>query len=116
MKLTMREIAAQAEVSPATVSRVLNGNGEVSPDKRERVMRVLASENQKKRWVNQRKKHRTKHIGLLLLSGSRLDVRAVGTKIINITEQLSNDYDFKIYPSPVNARLLEMQFLRGELD
>lgn len=116
MKLTMREIAAQADVSPATVSRVLNGNGEVSPDKRERVMQVLAAENQKKRWVNQRKKRRTKHIGLLLLSGSRLDIRAVGTKIINITEQLSNDYDFKIYPSPVNARLIEMQFLRGELD
>lgn len=116
MKLTMKEIAEQANVSPATVSRVLNGNGEVAPDKRERVMQILAAETRKKRWVNRRKRHKTRNVGLILLSGSRHDIRAVGTKIINITEQLPANYDLRIFPDPVNARLLETLFLRGELD
>src|SRR5882724_65770 len=40
-RTTIRDIAAQAEVSVATVSRVLAGNYPVSADLRSRVMRVV---------------------------------------------------------------------------
>ena len=36
MGRTVREIAAAAGVSPATVSRVVNGSGGVAPEKREK--------------------------------------------------------------------------------
>lgn len=40
-RLTVREIARIAEVSVATVSRVSRGTGQVSPEMRERVLRVI---------------------------------------------------------------------------
>jgi LacI family transcriptional regulator len=39
---TIQQIAVAAEVSPATVSRVLNGSSNVSAEKTERVRRAIA--------------------------------------------------------------------------
>jgi len=116
MKITMKEIAIRAGVSPATVSRVVNGNGEVAPEKRERILRIVSDEAGQRHWIGHRRKYRIRHIGLLLLSGSRFDIRTVGVKIIDIAEQLPRDYEFRIYSASVNAHRLESQFLRGELD
>lgn len=116
MKLTMKEIAGRAGVSPATVSRVLNGNADVTLEKRERVLHFIAAESEKDRWIRHRKKHKTRHIALLLLSGSRSDIRNVGSKIINIADQLPDNYEFQVCSSRVNAHRLESQFLHGELD
>lgn len=41
-KLTIRDIAAQAGVSPATVSLVLNGKGEITSETRTRVLEAVA--------------------------------------------------------------------------
>ena len=41
-KLTIRDIAAQAGVSPATVSLVLNGKGEITSETRARVLEAVA--------------------------------------------------------------------------
>lgn len=41
-RLTVRELASQAGVSPMTVSRVLNKRPDVAPDTRERVERIIA--------------------------------------------------------------------------
>ena len=41
-RLTIRDIASLAGVSPATVSRVINGRPEVSEPVREKVLRVVA--------------------------------------------------------------------------
>ena len=116
MKLTMKEIAEQAGVSPATVSRVLNGNADVALEKREKVMQFVAAESEKKRWIRHRKKHKIHRIALLLLSGSRFDIRNVGSKIINIADQLPDNYEFQVCSPRVNAHRLESQFLHGELD
>ena len=116
MKITMKEVALRAGVSPATVSRVVNGNGEVAPDKREKILRIVAAEAGRRHWIGHRRKYRIRHIGLLLLSGSRFDIRTVGAKIINIADHLPRDYEFQICSSPVNAHRIESQFLRGELD
>jgi LacI family transcriptional regulator len=40
--MSIREVARLAEVSPATVSRVLNGSTTVSPDRRQRILDVVA--------------------------------------------------------------------------
>ena len=40
-QVTIREVAARAGVSMATVSRVMTGNQSVSPDRRERVLRAI---------------------------------------------------------------------------
>lgn len=39
--ISIKEVAAIAGVSPATVSRVMNGTAKVAPDKRERVMNAI---------------------------------------------------------------------------
>lgn len=44
-KLTIRDIAAQAGVSPATVSLVLNGKGEITSETRTRVLEAVARLN-----------------------------------------------------------------------
>ena len=41
-ELTIRDIAKQAGVSVATVSRVINGNGNVKPELKKRVSDVIA--------------------------------------------------------------------------
>lgn len=41
MVVTIKDVAAKAGVSPKTVSRVINGEAHVRPDKREAVMRVV---------------------------------------------------------------------------
>ena len=38
---SIKDVAALAGVSPATVSRVMNGTAKVDPEKKERVMRVI---------------------------------------------------------------------------
>ncbi|WP_138898918.1 LacI family DNA-binding transcriptional regulator, partial [Streptomyces chryseus] len=41
MTVTLADVAARAQVSPATVSRVLNGNYPVAAATRERVLRAV---------------------------------------------------------------------------
>ena len=38
---SIKDVAALAGVSPATVSRVMNGTAKVDPDKKERVQRAI---------------------------------------------------------------------------
>ena len=116
MKITMKEIARRAGVSPSTVSRVVNGNCAVAADKREKIMKIVTAEAGRKNWIGRRRRSRVRHIGFLLLSGSRFDVRTVGAKIIHIAEQLPGDCEFQVYASPVNAHRIEARFLHGELD
>jgi len=47
-KLRIAEVARHASVSPATVSRVLNGNSQVGEDKRKRVLEDYAKVSLKK--------------------------------------------------------------------
>ena len=116
MKLSMQEVAKEAGVSAATVSRIINGNGIVASDKREKVLQIITREAGKNRSVDQRKKRRARHIGLLFLSGSEFDFRTLGIKVLNIANHLPQGYDFHIYSPSFNAHQVESNFLRGELD
>ena len=116
MNVTMKDIALRAGASPATVSRVINGNAPVDPEKREKILRVMADETAGRHWIRHRKRYRTRHIALLLLPESRFDIRTVGTKILSIADLLPERYDFQICSARVNAHRIEAQFLHGELD
>lgn len=41
MKLTIRDIAKMANVSPATVSKILNNTGSISKETRDKVMAIV---------------------------------------------------------------------------
>ena len=45
MKITIQDVAKKAEVSVATVSRVLNGNYPVKAETKEKVQKVLSSDS-----------------------------------------------------------------------
>ena len=116
MKVTMKEIAVRAGVSPATVSRVINGNAPVDPEKREKVLRIMTAQTKRNNWIRRRQRNGTRHIALLLLPESRFDLRTVGSKILNIADLLPESYEFRIYSPQVNVHRIESQFLHGELD
>lgn len=114
MNLTMKDVAAKAGVSAATVSRVVNGNETVSPEKREKVMKILSAGSgygvmgKKKRGV-------VKYIGFLMLPGSGSDVRSVTRKILTVAECLPRKFALCIFPRDVPPLEIESQFLRGSL-
>ena len=116
MNVTMKEIAVQAGVSAATVSRVVNGNAPVDPEKREKVLRILADETASKHWVRHRARSRTRHIALLLLPESKFDFQAVGIKVLTVADLLPRGYELQVYSAKVNAHRIESRFLHGELD
>ena len=85
MGLTIREIAARAGVSAATVSRVVNGTGAVAPEKREQVLAVLGEQQaapRRRRSANAA----GKTLGVLMLPGSESDPRVIVNKLSAITE------------------------------
>lgn len=65
--VTLSDIAARAGVTPMTVSRVVNRNGYVSPETREKVMRVVNEMNYRRNGLARGlKRQRTDTMGLVL--------------------------------------------------
>ncbi len=65
--VTLADIAAQASVTPMTVSRVINGNGYVHVETRERVLRVAREMNYRRNALARGlKRQRTETIGLVI--------------------------------------------------
>ena len=65
--VTLADIAAQAAVTPMTVSRVMNGNGYVHADTRERVLRVAREMNYRRNGLARGlKRQRTDTIGMVI--------------------------------------------------
>jgi DNA-binding LacI/PurR family transcriptional regulator len=65
--VTLADIAAHAEVTSMTVSRVINGNGYVHPETRERVLRVARDMNYRRNGLARGlKRQRTETIGMVI--------------------------------------------------
>jgi DNA-binding LacI/PurR family transcriptional regulator len=65
--VTLADIAAHASVTPMTVSRVINGNGYVHVETRERVLRVAREMNYRRNALARGlKRQRTETIGLVI--------------------------------------------------
>ena len=114
MGLTIREIAARAGVSAATVSRVVNGTGAVAPEKREQVLAVLGEQQaapRRRRSANAA----GKTLGVLMLPGSESDPRVIVNKLSAITEKLPRKWSLQLLSSEILPLELEARHLRGEL-
>src|SRR5215510_10414577 len=65
--VTLADIAAQAAVTPMTVSRVINGNGYVHADTRERVLRVAREMNYRRNGLARGLKRQcTETVGMVI--------------------------------------------------
>lgn len=65
--MNIREIATRAQVSTATVSRVLNGNSRVTPELRDRVTRIIEESNYVPNAIARSMNHgKTSILGLIL--------------------------------------------------
>jgi len=111
---TVVEIAERAGVSPATVSRVVNGTGSVSPEKRERVLAVLEEWNEERppRQVAGRK---TRNIGALLPARPENDSNAILQKLATLAGQMRPNWNLVLLPPGILPMELEARHLRGEL-
>lgn len=111
---TVKEIAERAGVSPATVSRVVNGTGSVAPDKRERVLSVLEEWNEE-RPPRQAAGRKTKNICALLPTRPESDSNAVLRKLAALAGQMRPNWNLVLLPPGILPLELEARHLRGEL-
>ena len=113
MSRTVREIATAAGVSPATVSRVVNGSGGVAPEKRERILAELERTGGPRRSRSTRPRGET--IGMLLLPGSEGDPRVIVNKLAALAERLPHRWNLQLLPAGILPLELESRHLHGEL-
>ena len=113
-RMTVREIAAMAGVSAATVSRILNGSDVVSDVKRRKVFQILDS-------LGSHAPRRRGgpdpggNIGVLLLPGCEADPRVILNKLRGITELLPRKWNLQLLPADLHPQELESRHLRGGL-
>ena len=113
MGRTVREIAEAAGVSPATVSRVINGSGGVAPEKRARILAELERLGAPQRSRSTRRRGET--IGMLLLPGSEGDPRVIVNKLAALVERLPHRWNLQLLPAGILPLELESRHLHGEL-
>lgn len=113
MKCTVRHIAEQAGVSPATVSRVLNGTGAVSREKRELVSRLL--EEAGSYAPRRRRKSPGGAVGVLLLPGSESDPHIVLKKLNTAVRRLPRKWDLLLLSPEILPAELSARHLRNDL-
>jgi len=111
---TVKEIAKQADVSPATVSRVLNGSKSVSAEKRERVLKVL-KEWDLKSVPRQSTGSKTRSIGALLPPRPESDSGAILRKLATLAGEMRPNWNLVLLPAGILPMELEARHLRGEL-
>ncbi len=106
--LTTTEIARKAGVSQATVSRVLNGNSNVSIQKRTRVVKVIEKlQNKAKKFESTGEK---RYIGIIMLYNS-LDPQ----KYESITEALPEKFELLMLPRDISIDRMKGMFDSGKL-
>jgi LacI family transcriptional regulator len=103
--ITIKDIARQSGVSTATVSYVINGSRPVTPEKRQRVLDVIAKTNYQPNRVA--KSLRTKKTNIIgVLAEDILDFPTVG--IINGISEYMEQTDYQILLS--DLRMLDSLF------
>lgn len=113
MKMTVREIARRAGVSPATVSRVINGQEGMSAATRERVSAVL------KEWTptpaaGRKKRDGRRSLGILMPAELH-NHRTVVRKLNTICRTVGNRWNLMMLSPDITPQELESGYLRGDL-
>lgn len=110
---TVKEIAERSGVSPATVSRVMNGSGSVTAGKRERVLAVLEALGGTR--PQRRGGSRSMNIGILLSDSPESDSHAILQKLAFLAGQMQQHWNLLLLPAGILPQELEARHLRGEL-
>lgn len=113
---TVRAIAREAGVSPATVSRILNGSAGVSREKREKVSAILKLSGESIPARRSGKKRLTRGmIGVILLPGSEHDPGVILQKLSVISAKLPRGWDLILLSPQIPPQELTARNLRGDL-
>jgi LacI family transcriptional regulator len=89
---TIKSLAEQLEISPATVSKALNGRGDVSLSTRKRVLE--ASQQSGYRLYS---KHWVRTVGIVLSSGQELDQPTLHDFLVGVSKALAKrDFDLLV--------------------
>ena len=113
---TVRTIAKEAGVSPATVSRILNGSAGVSREKRDKVLEILKNAGLSAPVKRIGKKRLTRGtIGVILLPGSEHDPGVILRKLSVISTKLPRSWDLLLLSPEIRTQELTARHLRGDL-
>ena len=102
--MSIREVAKLANVSPATVSRVMNGTANVAPETRERVLQAIAQinfvPNEAARTLY---KKSAKTLGLIIPSIRN----PFFTQFASVIDEVARAYDYRLFLCNVDDNLEE---------
>ena len=113
---TVRMIAQEAGVSPATVSRILNGSAGVSREKRDSVLKILKEAGLSAPVKRSGKKRLTRGtIGVILLPGSEHDPGVILRKLSAVSAKLPRFWDLSLLSPEIIPHDLTARHLRGDL-
>lgn len=113
MEHSVKEIGKLAGVSPATVSRVINGSGAVTAEKRKRVLAALEQLNGGR--PAPRPRARTTGIGVLLPPEPAHDAHGILQKLCALAAEMPRRWSLMLLPPDTLPLELEARHLRGEL-
>jgi len=113
MRVTVKEIAERAGVSPSTVSRIISGRGGVAEEKREQVKAVLKQLAQKP--DSRRVSSLARNIGVLIPPHLELDQRVILEKLEILARSLPPKWNLLLLSPEIVSYELESRYLRGEL-
>ena len=111
MKITLKEIAKEAGVSQATISRIVNGNAVVSSSLEQKVFtaaRNLGVEIPRKKILREPPKVRPSVIGLLVVDLANPYFQEVMRGVVGEAKQI--DYGVQIYETKEDLQLEEEAF------
>ena len=118
MRLKNFQIADLAGVSTSTVSRVINGTGEVSEQKRNRILEILRQNQDDSLKSEIPAKHKgSLTIGILSLRGGGDDPSDTLCKLAEVIAQgKQKSFRTMMIPNDLSPNMLETMFLRHDLD
>ena len=112
-KITVKQIARKVGVSPATVSRVMNGTAGVHEEKRRRILEVVKHSDGE--IFKRRPPLSGKTIGILFLHPAELDSGSLARKLPVLMKKLPRNWNLLLLPENTEPRVLISRHLHGEL-
>ena len=120
MKITIADIAGKAKVSRMTVSRVLNGNGYVAEETKEKIKKIIDELNfQPNLIARSLSSQKTKTIGVLIPKTEKLFLDNYMAQVLSGISDGAQEKDYKIMLVPVNlddlSKGLYLNFVKSRL-
>ena len=111
MKMTVRQIAKEAGVSPATVSRAINGGGGIGEAARARIFAIL---DRNPDALHRRISKKSENIAVIMPE-SRLNYRNFFEKLKTFLKLFGKRWNLLLLPYDLSAEDLELSRIRNEI-